>query len=310
MTWDEALAELRLEPEALAALAPAERAETVRRAYLRRIRQAPPERDTAGFLRARAAFELLRGPSSGSSGSSASSGASGPRAPRSSRPVERPGSSGEGMLAAWARRHSQALAKLARPCPHEGADGTTLLTTAGELADAGAVDAASELGELALRRLTLQPEGRAEGAVQVLLDLVLLLLRDAHLDEARHLGVLAEEWLATQRMAQVLADEVERWIFTRELLALPHGFSAKLRRALALALLTREGNGIVLAFKRHRLRADYNAGLLADHTPLLHAAYLEMVDDDWNLEWSIRVGAVLIVALIVLLRWLLSGAAP
>lgn len=296
MNREEALAELQLTSAELAATAPRLRAEKVRRAYLRRLRECPPERDPEGFRRAREAFEVLR---------TNKSRATQQGAPQVGVRV--------GALMLWARRHAAVLARYGRPLPQEDADSTALLATAGELvdlaseADRGAIAAAVELAELGLRRAAVQTGERDEVAVGVLLDLLLVLLRASALTEARRVGVLADEWLATRRAVQ-LGAEGERWIYTWELLALPAEFSPVVRRALAEVLLAREPDGVVRVFKRHRVRVDWHVVLLLEHAPLLYEVQQAVAADDWARFRGIEIAVVvLVIAAVALARSWFGG---
>lgn len=180
-------------------------------------------------------------------------------------------------------------------------DGTTLLALAAELVERGELDAAIELGEITLRDAARQFDARGEFDAGMALDLLLLLLRESALDPARRLGALAEDWLYTRRHGDSEGNG-EKWIYTWELLALPHGFSARLRRALAEALLSRQDGSIAKAFKRHRFRADASASLLRDYAPLLYDAYWEFVDHDEDFFQYAQLGLWGLAILIVLVR--------
>ncbi|MCY0991373.1 hypothetical protein OV203_29770 [Nannocystis sp. ILAH1] len=309
MTSDDALKILALTREELERLPVDKRSDVVRRAYLRAIRAASPERDPAGFQRVRSAFELL------SAGLQTSTPGWGPRpGPRSgaTRQAEPPGPrrpQHDEALQAWARRNHSLLIAGEETEVALGRPVTRLLGVAHRLIDSGASEAGVELAELLLARACAEPFGEVgEVRVSLVIDVQLMLLVRGELAAARRVGASSQEWLMLQRALDVLADEGERWIFSCELLSLPDEFSSVLRSELAEALLEQRDGGLARVFAAHPFLTDANTLLLRRWAPLLHELSWRE-HDQWADRYRYAFLAVGVLMIVIGLLRSISGIA-
>ena len=245
MTPNEALAVLELVPDDLRTDKPADR---VRRAYLRKVREHPPERDPDGFQRVRAAFDLLR------------DGVFGVPEPAPPEPIrerlfvlddddddvaeEEDDDDGP----AWVSEPRPVPRVRAVPVPVAEVSGSAQLAEAQTRIACGEYAAGAEQVVSALARAYERPfDVSARLPASEVLTVILTLLAERALPEARRVGEAGARWLETQRLLAVLGEDSERWCLAQELLALVE-FPDHLRARLARALLDRERDCVSLVF--------------------------------------------------------------
>ncbi len=199
LTFDQALERLGLELSASD--------EEVRRAYLRLLRGANPERDPAGFMALRAAYELVRAELASR------------RSAAASEEAERLEQRDSGQVAEPPRALAQLRAAEERIASGALVDGLALARDALELE----------------QRATLEAAGDAELVRQTTIDLILSLLLEDRCEEARELVARFDAALAVTGGELRVLDR-PRLILVRELALVAAALPARIRRAVATGL--------------------------------------------------------------------------
>lgn len=195
--------------------------QTIRRAYLRRLREFRPERDPQGFQRLRAAYELLTSEARTAPDSMpatiAIELASGPP----NQPDSPAAGAAEPMLAETSGGQSAADSAFAAAMQEQG--------------DAALAAASEALAEL------VSSSQRGIGVIRQLYDAVFQLHAAGLVAPARELSLrIRDAQQAANYSAIERASLMQFAIFSAELAALPERFAPSVRRAIADALMVRD----------------------------------------------------------------------